>query len=109
MSKFQITRRPSAPRAAGQGNTRLARIARACRRLHAGERFDGDFDMFAIQRRYRAVVAERQIAIPAGYADLMGRFYTAARELAVTRYAWPGVAAQLAGLYERLLAGEAAE
>jgi phosphatidylinositol alpha-mannosyltransferase len=32
----------------------------------------------------------------------------AARELAVTRYAWPGVAAQLAGLYERLLAGEAA-
>jgi phosphatidylinositol alpha-mannosyltransferase len=31
----------------------------------------------------------------------------AARELAVTRYAWPGVAARLSGLYERLLAGVA--
>jgi thiamine kinase-like enzyme len=62
---------------------RLARIARACRQLHEGERFDGDFDMFEIQRRYRSVVAERGIAIPAGYDDLMGKFDAAARALAV--------------------------
>jgi thiamine kinase-like enzyme len=62
---------------------RLARIARACRQLHAAERFDGDFDMFQIQRRYRAVVAERGIRIPAGYDDLMDKFDAAARALAV--------------------------
>jgi len=62
---------------------RIPRIARACRRLHAGERFDGDFDMFEIQRRYRAVVAERQITIPAGYDELMGAFDAAAGALAV--------------------------
>jgi thiamine kinase-like enzyme len=62
---------------------RLARIARACRALHSGERFDGDFDMFEIQRRYRSVVAERGIAIPAGYDDLMGQFDAAAGALAV--------------------------
>src|SRR5215469_16890005 len=43
---------------------RLARIARSCRKLHKAERFDGDFDMFQIQRRYRAVVAEHGIRIP---------------------------------------------
>jgi thiamine kinase-like enzyme len=62
---------------------RLARIAAACRQLHAAERFDGDFDMFEIQRRYRGVVAERGIRIPAGYDDLMERFDAAARALAV--------------------------
>jgi thiamine kinase-like enzyme len=62
---------------------RLRRIARACRQLHGAERFDGDFDMFEIQRRYRSVVAERGIAIPAGYDDLMGKFDAAARALAV--------------------------
>src|SRR5215467_3003255 len=44
--------------------TRLARIARACRQLHSGDRFDGEFNMFEIQRRYRAVVADRDIKIP---------------------------------------------
>jgi thiamine kinase-like enzyme len=62
---------------------RLARIARACRQLHAAERFDGDFDMFEIQRRYRAVVAERGIRIPAGYDDLMAKFDAMARAVAV--------------------------
>jgi thiamine kinase-like enzyme len=62
---------------------RLARIAGACRTLHGAERFDGDFDMFQIQRRYRSVVAERGITIPAGYDDLMGKFDAAARALAV--------------------------
>ncbi|HEX9063552.1 MAG TPA: phosphotransferase [Streptosporangiaceae bacterium] len=62
---------------------RLRRIARACRRLHGAERFDGEFDMFAIQRRYRAVAAERGITIPAGYDDLADAFAAAAGALAV--------------------------
>ena len=61
----------------------LARIAAACRQLHAGERFDGDFDMFEIQRRYRAVADERGIKIPAGYDDWAGAFEAAAGALAV--------------------------
>ena len=39
--------------------------------------------MFDIQRRYRAVVAERGIRIPAGYDDLMDKFDAMARALAV--------------------------
>ncbi|MDR2985075.1 MAG: phosphotransferase family protein [Nocardiopsaceae bacterium] len=63
--------------------SRLLRIARACRQLHTAERFDGDFNMFEIQRRYRAVVAERGIKIPAGYDDLMDKFDAMAGALAV--------------------------
>jgi len=63
--------------------SRLARIASVCRQLHGAERFDGEFDMFEIQRRYRAVVAERGIRIPAGYDDLMDKFDAMARALAV--------------------------
>jgi thiamine kinase-like enzyme len=62
---------------------RLRRIARACRQLHGADRFDGDFDMFEIQRRYRSVVAERGITIPAGYDDLTDKLDAAARVLAV--------------------------
>jgi len=62
---------------------RLGRIAGACRKLHAAERFDGDFDMFEIQRGYRAVVAERGIPIPAGYDELSGAFAAAAQALDV--------------------------
>ncbi len=61
----------------------LARIAGACRALHAGERFDGDFDMFEIQHRYRAVADDRGIKIPVGYDDWLTRFEAAARALAV--------------------------
>jgi thiamine kinase-like enzyme len=61
----------------------LARIARACRQLHAGERFDGEFDMFAIQRRYRSVASEHGITIPAGYDDWAGKFAAMGRALAV--------------------------
>ncbi len=61
----------------------LARIAGACRKLHAGQRFDGDFDMFAIQGRYRSVAAERGIKIPAGYDDWMGSFERMRQALAV--------------------------
>jgi thiamine kinase-like enzyme len=60
----------------------VGRIARACRALHGGERFEGDFDMFAIQRRYRAVAAERGIKIPDGYDELAGAFAAAEQALA---------------------------
>ena len=37
----------------------LERVAAACRQLHGGPRFTGDFDMFARQARYLATVRER--------------------------------------------------
>ena len=61
----------------------IGRIARACRLLHAGPRFLGDFNMFAIQQRYRAVAREHGFAIPAGYDDLMGRVEDVRAALAV--------------------------
>jgi thiamine kinase-like enzyme len=60
----------------------LSRIASACRALHGAERFDGDFDMFEIQRNYRAVAADRGIKIPAGYDELGGAFGAAEQALA---------------------------
>lgn len=45
----------------------LARVAAACRRLHAGPRFGNDFDMFAVQARYRRVVAEHGFRLPPHY------------------------------------------
>jgi thiamine kinase-like enzyme len=47
----------------------LRRAADAVRRLHAGPRFTGDFDMFSRQAGYLEVVREHGIALPAGYAD----------------------------------------
>ena len=47
----------------------MRRAADALRRLHAGPRFTGDFDMFARQARYLAVVREKGIRLPPGYAD----------------------------------------
>ncbi len=61
----------------------IARIARACRRLHSGGRFGNDFDMFDIQRRYASVVRARGFRIPAGYDDLMPQFQAIQRALAV--------------------------
>jgi thiamine kinase-like enzyme len=60
----------------------LKRIARACRALHGGERFDGDFNMFEIQRRYRAVAAERGFKIPDTYDELSAACRAAERALA---------------------------
>ncbi|HEY7430366.1 MAG TPA: choline/ethanolamine kinase family protein [Streptosporangiaceae bacterium] len=48
----------------------IPRIADACRQLHAGPRFAGDFDMFVIQRRYRSAARKHGFAIPAGYDEL---------------------------------------
>jgi thiamine kinase-like enzyme len=47
----------------------LARVADACRVLHAGPRFVTDFDMLAVQRRYRRIVAEKSFRLPAGYDE----------------------------------------
>ena len=48
---------------------RLAAIAEACRRLHAGRRFLQDFDMFEIQPRYLAIVRERGFRLPDRYEE----------------------------------------
>jgi len=61
----------------------LPRIAAACRRLHAGPRFAGDFDMFQVQRRYLAVATEHGFEIPDGYAALAPQMRAAQQALAV--------------------------
>ena len=70
----------SAAEVADQGN--IPRIAAACRRLHAGARFGNDFDMFAIQRRYREVARTRGFPIPDGYDDLAPQLAAAEKALA---------------------------
>jgi thiamine kinase-like enzyme len=47
----------------------LTRAAHAVRRLHAGPRFTGDFDMFRRQAGYLEVVRDKGIPLPAGYLD----------------------------------------
>jgi thiamine kinase-like enzyme len=47
----------------------LALVAAACRKLHAGPRFVGEFDMFAVQARYRGIVAAHGFRVPARYDD----------------------------------------
>jgi len=60
----------------------IPRVARACRRLHGGGRFAGDFNMFEVQRRYYSAARARGFRIPVGYDDLMPRFEAARRALA---------------------------
>jgi thiamine kinase-like enzyme len=47
----------------------LGRAADACRRLHAGPRFTGDFDMFTRQATYLATVREHGFRLPPTYDD----------------------------------------
>jgi hypothetical protein len=47
----------------------LTRSAEACRRLHAGPRFTGDFDMFTRQAGYLEIVRGRGFALPPTYDD----------------------------------------
>jgi thiamine kinase-like enzyme len=65
------------------GDENIPRIAAACRRLHGGDRFGNDFDMFDIQRRYLSVARARGFTIPAGYDDLAPQFSAAEKALAV--------------------------
>ena len=66
-----------------QNPANIPRIAQACRRLHSGPRFLGDFDMFVIPGRYAAVTAELGFRVPAGYDALMPQVESARRALAV--------------------------
>ena len=61
----------------------LARAADACRRLHAGPRFTGDFDMFRRQATYLATVRERGYRLFDGYAGFDDAFQRVRRALAV--------------------------
>jgi len=47
----------------------MQRSADACRRLHAGPRFVGDFDMFPRQATYLATVREHGFPLPPTYGD----------------------------------------
>jgi thiamine kinase-like enzyme len=61
----------------------VARVAGACRRLHAAQPFGNDFNMFDVQRRYLALVTARRFRLPAGYTGLMPRFDAIRRALSV--------------------------
>jgi thiamine kinase-like enzyme len=61
----------------------LARIAAACRQLHAAGRFAADFDMFEVQARYYATATGARMKIPAGYDELRPAFLAARQALAV--------------------------
>jgi thiamine kinase-like enzyme len=60
----------------------LRRAADAVRRLHAGPRFSGDFDMFARQAGYLEVVRDRGIALPSSYAEHVDAWDDVRRALA---------------------------
>src|ERR1035437_10291998 len=60
----------------------IPRIAAACRRLHAAQRFGNDFDMFEIQPRYRSVIRSRGLRLPAAYDDFAAQFGAARAALA---------------------------
>jgi len=61
----------------------LGRAAQACRRLHAGGRFVGDFDMAARQAAYRKTVRDRGFWLPPDYDDHADRWDQVRRALAV--------------------------
>jgi thiamine kinase-like enzyme len=63
----------------------LERVAAVCRTLHAGPRFVGDFDMFAVQRRYLGIVQERGFRLPDRYLELMPHADRIAAALAVRK------------------------
>ncbi len=61
----------------------LERVAAACRTLHEGPRFAGDFDMFRRQARYRQTVAEFGYRLFEGYDDFADEFQRVRAALAV--------------------------
>ncbi|MBC7550317.1 MAG: phosphotransferase [Cellulomonas sp.] len=60
----------------------MTRAAAACRTLHAGPRFEGQFDMFVRQADYRATVRKRGFALPASYDDYAQAWHDVRRALA---------------------------
>ena len=63
----------------------LVRVADVCRLLHAGPRFEGDFDMVAVMRRYLAIVQDRGFKLPGRYLDLLPQADRVAAALDVRR------------------------
>jgi len=63
----------------------IERVAAACRRLHRGDRFVDDFDMFEIQRGYLDLVRARGYRLPAGYLDFEGSVDRIRAALAIRR------------------------
>jgi len=61
----------------------IARAADAVRRLQAGPRFTGDFDMFARQAGYLALVREHGFPLPDDYDDFAPQWERVRRALAV--------------------------
>jgi thiamine kinase-like enzyme len=61
----------------------VTRAAHACRTLHQGPRFSGDFDMFRRQAGYVRTVRERGFRLFAGYDDHDDAFHRVERALAV--------------------------
>jgi thiamine kinase-like enzyme len=61
----------------------VARAAHACRTLHEGPRFSGDFDMFRRQAGYVRTVRERGFRLFDGYDDHDEAFHRVERALAV--------------------------
>jgi thiamine kinase-like enzyme len=62
----------------------IAKVARACRALHAGPRFQGDFDMFAQQPAYLKVVLDNGFRLPDSYLEFADQFDGIRRVLAAT-------------------------
>jgi thiamine kinase-like enzyme len=60
----------------------LARVAAACRTLHAGPRFVNGFDMFQIQQSYLGIVQSRGFRLPDRYLDFMPQVQRIAAALA---------------------------
>ena len=60
----------------------IARAADAIRRLHAGPRFTGDFDMFTRQAGYLALVREHGFSLPDGYDAFAPQWERVRRALA---------------------------
>lgn len=61
----------------------IERVASACRTLHEGPRFTGDFDMFTRQSRYRKTVQEKSFGLFDGYDSFEADFHRVAVALAV--------------------------
>lgn len=52
-----------------QRGDQLQRVAAACKQLHQGPAFVGEFDMFAIQRRYLEIARENGFRLPDRYLE----------------------------------------
>jgi len=61
----------------------IARAADAIRRLHAGPRFTGDFDMFTRQAGYLGLVREHGFSLPEAYDSFAPQWERVRRALAV--------------------------